>query len=236
LPCAIWQLSRIFLLADLDASDARAADACTIVAAVHLRSLLTEAPRDTGGPPPHIQIVPELKDPRSEHLARICNLTDSLDSSGMPVQVMAALSVQPRLKALMRDLVGDEGPLRFYIRRLDEYLPEMQVTPSRLSFVEAQQIVASTGGVLVAWSERDNEMELNKFVMELEVDVFHQSHVEPHIQWIFNPPHKTLERPWSASDRLAVLVSENNIERTAFSPRDERPTSPGLEEPGAAMF
>jgi len=209
LPCPVWELSRIFLLADLAAADARAADACTIVAAVHLRALLTEAPRATPrSPPPHIQIVPELKDPRSEHLAKVCNLTDTLDSSGMPVQVMAALSVQPRLRTLMRDLVGEDGGLRFFVRGIDEYLPENYLFPSKLSFVQAQQIVASTGGVLVGWSERNTEMEKNKFVVELEIEVFHQHHVEPHIQWIFNPPNKTHERPWSASDRLAVLVSE----------------------------
>jgi len=219
LPCPVWEFSCVFLLADLGTSDAREADACTIVAAVHLRSLLTEAPRVKGGPPPHIQIVPELKDPRSEHLARICNLTDSLDSAGMPVQVMAALSVQPRLRTLMRDLVGDEGPLKFYIRRLDEYLPENQTLPSHLSFIQAQAIVAVTGGVLVAWSDRDKEMETNKFVMELETQVFHQDRVEPHIEWIFNPHNKTEQRPWSAIDRLAVLVSEAVCEQTPRTAR-----------------
>jgi len=99
-------------------------------------------------------------------------------------------------------------------------LPENQTLPSHLSFIQAQAIVAVTGGVLVAWSDRDKEMETNKFVMELETQVFHQDRVEPHIEWIFNPHNKTLERPWSAIDRLAVLVSETVCEQTPRTARE----------------
>jgi len=216
LPFAVGEFSRILLLADTSTPDGRTADSCTIAAAMHLRSLLSECPA------PRVKIVPELRDPRSAYLTRMINLTDFLDSAGMPVQVLAALAYQPRLSSLMTSLVGDGGALRFVIRRLEDYLPEQQALPGRISFVEAQHIVAATGGVLVGWSERDEEMEQNKFVMLLETEIFQESHAETHIQWKFNPEQKTVERPWASCDRLAVLLSLPASDRTPRTPRTPR--------------
>jgi len=196
LPVDLAEISRIFILGDEAASDMRHADACTIAAVVQLRHIMA-----LKGIKANIPIIPEIKDPRTEQLCKICNISSFVDSSGMPVQVLATVSVNPRLKLALEDLVGDEAEVGYAIRKLQDYLPPWKDPPPTISFMQAQGLVSQKGDVLLGWSwpyEDDQDTEFSEGMAD-----YVGNHVP--LTWDLNPRSKTTERPWSKSDSIVVL-------------------------------
>lgn len=196
LPVPLEQASRIFILADQSAEDLRHADACTIAAVIQVRHLLSEKNIKK-----HIPIIPEIKDPRTEHLCRICNISSYVDSSGMPVQVLAAVSVEPRLRLALRNLVGDDGEVSYGIRGIQDYLPEWKEPPESISFMQAQGLVNQAGDVLIGWSW-DAEPEMDKEFSAAMVEIHGEM---KSVTWDLNPKDKSVMRPWKRSDRIAII-------------------------------
>jgi hypothetical protein len=147
LPINIQDASRVFLLADEQAPDPRHADACTIAAVVQLRALLRER-----GVSRDVPITPEIQDPRTEFLCRVCGISSYVDSSGMPVQVVASVCMAPRLREVMRILVGSDSEVGYCIHTMSDYLPDGMQEPHMINFMEAQEIVSQAGDVLIGWT------------------------------------------------------------------------------------
>jgi hypothetical protein len=196
LPASIENVSRIFLLPDITAADARHADACTIAAIVQIRALFKEKRIHR-----QIPIVPEIQDPRSEKLCKICNIASFVDSSGMPVQVLASLSAQPRLRFALRKLVGTEDPVGYTIRHIQDYLPPGQDSPKQITFMQCQSLVNNAGDILVGWSRPalsgscESARRLQN-ILSGDDDI---------LTWEINPESKTTAREWNCHDRLCVL-------------------------------
>jgi hypothetical protein len=151
--------SRIFVLADDSHSDKRHADACTIAAVVQIREILRGKSREG-----QIPIIPEIQDTRSKFLLKLCGIRRFIDAAGMPVQVVAAVSMNPRLLSVMRTLLGghalaegeemieDAGAVGFVIHKLEDYLPDGQPEPDKISFMEAQALASAAGDALIGWT------------------------------------------------------------------------------------
>lgn len=198
LPMRLEEASRIFILADSAASDKRHADACTVAAVMQARHILSER-----GVEKQIPIVPEIQDPRTEKLCKICNISSFVDSSGMPVQVLAAVCFQPRLREVLRRVVGDDEAVGYSIRSLSDYLPDGAQLPESLNFVQIHQIVAQTDDVVIGWSWEDDYSHANlDFATAMSA---YEGRGSECLKWELNPADKAAMRQWSSSDRICVL-------------------------------
>jgi len=201
LPMPLEDASRIFILADSAAADKRHADACTVAALIQVRHILSEKNITK-----QIPIVPEIQDPRTEKLCKICNVSSYVDSSGMPVQVLAAVSFEPRLRKVLRDLVGDDGKVGYLIRGLQDYLPDGDELPEEVSFMDIHAIIAQTQDVVVGWSfeeEKDGDDEFRVSMADYEGD-------SGQVKWDMNPADKTTKRKWSKDDKICILGPHND--------------------------
>lgn len=190
------EASRIFILSDMSAEDKRHADACTVAAVIQIRHLLSEK-----GIKSNIPIVPEIQDPRTERLCNICNISSYIDSSGMPVQVLAAVSVEPRLRKVLRDLVGDDGQHGISIRGVEDYLPTGTQLPASVSFMQIQGLVAQRGDVVIGWSWPGKKKPDHEFADSMT----DYEGAANNLTWELNPESKTVERSWCIDDRICIL-------------------------------
>eukprot|EP00928_Gymnodinium_smaydae_P096598 TRINITY_DN8568_c0_g2_i1.p1 TRINITY_DN8568_c0_g2~~TRINITY_DN8568_c0_g2_i1.p1 ORF type:complete len:811 (+),score=81.59 TRINITY_DN8568_c0_g2_i1:63-2495(+) len=203
LPVNLTDVSRIFLLADHTAEDSRHADACTIAALMQFRQMLSQAHSTRC-----IPIIPEIKDPRSEQLCSICKVSDYINSSGMPNQVLASVSFQPRLRTVLREILSDETPIGFAIRTLQDYIQEGDELPTSISFVEAQAIIDSTGDVLLGWSRPDDHVDEASPIDHTMKDLISEANGPMmSVPWQFNPCEKMVQRAWSRNDHVVVFSS-----------------------------
>lgn len=196
LPMPLEEASRIFILADSQADDTRHADACTVAAVVQVRHMLAEKNITK-----YIPIVPEVQDPRTEKLCEICNISSYVDSSGMPVQVLATVALEPRLRPALRDLAGDDGNVGYSIRSLQDYLVPGSKLPERVTFMQLHALICQTEDILIGWSWPQDRGRETEFSAAMEA----YEGVCSVLKWDLNPANKTTERVWTSSDRLCIL-------------------------------
>lgn len=209
LPVPIEEASRIFILADEDAPSAQFADACTVATIMQIRDILLHKGRGRD-----IPIIPEIKDSLTENICVAVKASDFIDSSGLPAQVLAMMSYQPRIADVLDEIISENGSVSFAIRKLDKYcLP----VPSKLNFFQARDIVAQAGDALVGWSVptalRHDEELLHAdgargcFHRRMD-EILHKVHPNStSLEWQINPMNKNEVREWSSEDdRLVVLT------------------------------
>jgi hypothetical protein len=209
----LQNFNRVFVLPDRTADDSRHADACSLAAVLQIRKIL--ALQKAAKPMP---IVPELQDRRTEKLCEICKVCDYIDSAEMPVQVLASVCYQPRLRPVLRGLLSEDSPVKFMIRTLDEYLPEGIQLPKKRSFLQVQSLAFAVGDVVIGWTKEEEaevvgaaeaKWQADKSVAEIIDGINTDAHgALPRTDFEFNPLDKTAERKWCDTDRLIVLATK----------------------------
>lgn len=156
---------------------------------------------------------PRDQDPRTERLCAICKISDYIDSSGLPTQVLASISFQPRLRPVLSSLLSDDGSVHFMIRRVDDYIPKGTECPRNLSFLQAQTLVCCGGDAPVGWTAQDRseksdspedgeDLTFDMTVKALCADAHLPMRFD---RWEMNPSDKEAPRPWGEADQLVVL-------------------------------
>jgi len=120
------------------------------------------------------------------------------------VQVVAAVSFQPRLKIPLRNVIGDdEGSVGYSIRGIENYIPQWQELPESINFMDVQAIVSQSGDVLIGWSwEQIYEKDAEFTSAMKDYSGEHTS-----LKWDLNPVDKTTARCWQKTDRICILGS-----------------------------
>jgi len=141
-PVIKWELiTRVFVLANM-AQDPWRSDALCMTAAKQVQSLVSF----------DVPVVVEVLDHSSKDVCEHIGVGDSVCTATLPAQVMANLSLQPRLKGVFLQLLGGGyeirvAPIAHYWKT---HLPD-QVCFSRLSAA----VRASSGDTLIGWSIRE---------------------------------------------------------------------------------
>jgi len=137
-----WEdITRVFVMSETVFEPWRS-DAFAMAAAKQVTLLV---PQDT-------PVVVELQDTSSRHVCEHIGLEDVVSSSKLPAQVMAALSLQPRLKEVYFGLLG-RGQYEIRIVNISHYFDrgELPATEFTACFSSVAAMVRLSGDVLVGW-------------------------------------------------------------------------------------
>jgi hypothetical protein len=142
-PVIEWDLiTRVFVLANM-AQDPLRSDALCMTAAKQVKYLVSS----------DVPVVVEVLDHSSKEVCGHVGVEDIVCTAELPAQVMANLSLQPRLKGVLFQLLGG-GSYEIRIAPIVHYwktrLPD-QVCFSRVSAA----VRASSGDTLIGWSIRE---------------------------------------------------------------------------------
>merc|ERR1719313_663204 len=77
----------------------------------------------------------------------------------------------PRLREVMRILVGSDSEVGYCIHTLSDYLPDGVPEPTTISFMEAQAIVSEAGDVLIGWTIDSSDKNEFQSPVEFEIEV-----------------------------------------------------------------
>lgn len=231
---AIKDASRIFILSDQE-SDIKNADGLTVVAIMQIRDIMANSNMTS-----NIPIVPEIRDNKTESQCKRCSISDYVDSSDLPIQVLTAIALEPKRKLVLKDILSEDGTVNFSVRLLQDYMDPADPVPSRLSFLDAQAYASNFGDTVVGWSVVEAEepppviSRRSSHIRESNIEaarssrkqkdtfrdkmsnMYIQAHsVPPPPDWEFNPADKVGQRPWKDTDLLVVLsaLSKHGLAR-----------------------
>jgi hypothetical protein len=137
-----WNLiTRVFVLANM-AQDPWRSDALCMTAAMQVQNLVSS----------DVPVVVEVLDDSSKDVCEHIGVGDNVCTAELPAQVMANLSLQPRLKGVFLQLLGGNYEIRIssIVHYWKTLLPD-QVCFSRVSAA----VRASSGDTLIGWSVRE---------------------------------------------------------------------------------
>lgn len=239
-------VSRIFILTDQDPDGQHARDPdCSVISTVlHLREIFQglhhtfSVPRQLGPTPTHksrmsftrpkqniheIPIIVEVREPETEEHCMHAQVLDFVDSVTMSAQVLAMVAYEPRMSAILHELISETGTMSFAIRDITEYLDPGEDPAEDVSFFDAMQLGLACEELVLGWSGRPGgggedephgssprRSTLIHAVSGLPSDFTESQAVclSEQLQWEMNPPDKITPRPWRhgpGGDRLAVL-------------------------------
>lgn len=203
--------ARIFVLADEEADSMTHADACTVVTILQIRDIVVKKGKG------NIPVIPEIRDHLTERMCGAVKASDFIDSSGLPSQVIAMVTFEPRIANILFEIISEEGVVHFAIKSIKEYLSKGEEAPTSLSFLQATGIVMRSGDICVGWSLPFEESTESQFQDDAsQRGEFHRSMnnvckvANPGstlLEWAMNPADKNTPRDWLDGDRIVVLTT-----------------------------
>jgi len=203
--------SRIFFLADSTGESGEHVDACTITAILQIRDMLLES-----GVSKDIAMIPEIKDPLSRTMCAHLNITDFIDTSGLPSKVLAMVAYQPRIQLVLNEIISQTVRASFSIQSLGMYMGG-DARAARFSFQQVAGLVAASGDVAIGWSKPVGQTSRAQALEDSEESIeFHNTMAkickDAHgknsmIEYELNPVDKTRERDWSWEDDKIVVLA-----------------------------
>jgi len=146
--------------------------------------------------------VPKIRDHHTEQVVNELNITDYVDSSGIPAQVLAVVANAPELLPVLEELISEDGSVELVICSLAGYLPAGIAPPTTICFWEVMQYAAAKGDVVLGWTfpvQKPSRMAFDERMTKLFA---HPTSVD----WVMNPVDKAEVRAWDVEvDRLAVI-------------------------------
>jgi hypothetical protein len=106
-------LDQVIVLCYSDHLSAQAADARTLVTLLHVRDILSRLGAATA-------VVSEMLDDRNRALAQVAHVDDIVVSGEIVSLIVTQLAEEPRLEAVFRELLGNEGS-EIYLRPVEWY-------------------------------------------------------------------------------------------------------------------
>mmetsp|Transcript_30106 Transcript_30106/g.82731 ORF Transcript_30106/g.82731 Transcript_30106/m.82731 type:complete len:821 (+) Transcript_30106:62-2524(+) len=210
LPIKVQNMSRIFVLGDQD-GDAKSAssDARTICATMQVRELLAESRVKD------VPIISEFKDMKLERLCHDVKVSDFVDSSGIPAQLLAMTAYDPSILPVLFAIL-DPLEMQLQIRSLQDYFPVGEPIPTSLSFIDAMSIAHNSDEVLLGWSSADvvescvrltdSNGAMDNFDDRMIAISRLISSWDSHRPWALNPRDKSTPRVWDCkNDKLLVF-------------------------------
>jgi len=138
--CGIrWDaITRVFVLADHTATDMWRSDAIGITTALQVRSLVGSS----------VPVVVETLDVSSRAVCERLGIQDVVSSATLPAQVMATLSVEPRLKEVLLQVLA-YGNHEVHLAPIRHYWTDR--LPMQNCFHHVAAAVRRAGDLLVGW-------------------------------------------------------------------------------------
>lgn len=169
-------ITRVFVLSEPEKAPWQS-DAFAIAAAKHVMALVPE----------ETPVVVELLENSSKDVSESIGIQDIVSSASLPAQVMAALSLQPRLKEVYLRLLGC-GEYEIRIVKPLDYFPGMPGRGITTCFSRVSVVVRPSGDVLVGWRVGG-----------------------PESPFVLNPPDKNEEVLVTAEVDLVVVTKRGRV-------------------------
>jgi len=171
----------VMVLGDaVEAKDAESADTQAIIALLLLRDA-----RRRSGLAPHQRVCSEILEPKNRELAATTQINDIVISNEMVSMVLAQITYEPRVQAVLEDLLRSEGS-EVYLKPLERYAP-----PGQAVTWEYLLLAAKARGELALGLQIHDPSPDNKFGL------------------VLNPPSRQAPITPKPGDRLVVLAEED---------------------------
>lgn len=109
----------------------------------------------------NIPIIPEVACAGTRESCEQAGIRDCVCTPVLHAEVLSMLVFEPRLSDVFFDLMSEKGDIEYALVGLDKYWDGRVDRPLRdyhqLSFLEAMDLVARTGDVLIGWSPSDGK-------------------------------------------------------------------------------
>jgi hypothetical protein len=211
--------SRIFVLGT-EAMDPKSADALTITMLVQIRDSI----KDWDVAP---ALVPQIRNNSTEALCVSLGLTNYVNSARIPAQIIANITLQPRIIPVLVDLLSEGGAVNSLLAKISDYLPIGQAAPTEVNFWNLMSLVQKSGDVLTGWTVHSESLAAAPYLTgdvafqkpsetsssTLGIRTFRaqskRAHRDDTLTFEINPADRCQMRRWSEEDdRLIVIRSK----------------------------
>lgn len=230
LPIPVHEATRVIILCEQGAWSTNAeSDACTITATLQIREIFAKHKVK------HIPIVSEIKDASCETHCHKVGITDFVNSSLLPAQMLATITHRPILEQVMYDIISTDGTVFVTTCAISEYMLPTDPPPTSFNFWEASALVAQSGDVLLGWSVSvssslaPNSPRSGAFATSSRRPSFTDQMTELFkaraLAWDMNPKNKVSPRRWNAHSDMFVVISPTSgrsARPTTTTPRSHR--------------
>lgn len=235
LPIKIPSATRILIFAEEGAWPTNAqSDACTVAVTLQVREIIAE---HQGAE--RIAIVSEITDPACEKHCDRLGLTDFVNSSLLPAQLLTMISQRPRLREGLYDLISDDGTVLVAIRSISDYFPDGDMAPTEFNFWQASRLCARSGDVLIGWLDKTQSEERDEDEKSAEQSRDFRASMAKYFtvagdahqacEWMINPKDKHKLREWNAKEDKLIVISPKSCSQTS-------PLSRAFEPPSSASY